>query len=119
MGVLYPLKQHLIGAANRAGRAFGLKIEEYDPSRRPQFGNWQFYARLLERALIDNMPASEELGQRFVRYVVQHHKRSNSQFFQDLLVAFLLHEKQGGFFVEFGAANGIERSNTYMLERDY
>jgi FkbM family methyltransferase len=41
---------------------------------------------------------------------------SKSQLFQDVLVGFLLKGKRNGFFVEFGATNGISLSNTYLLE---
>lgn len=46
-------------------------------------------------------------------------KLSYSQLGQDLLVQFLLEEKTEGYFVEFGATNGIELSNTYLLEKKY
>ena len=39
--------------------------------------------------------------------------------FQDLFVLFTLRGKRGGFFVEFGATNGIELSNTCMLEKHF
>jgi len=45
--------------------------------------------------------------------------KSRSQFRQDL---FVLHEtkfKRGGYFVEFGATNGLDKSNTYLLEKEH
>jgi len=44
---------------------------------------------------------------------------SSSQFSQDLFVLKESKYKRGGFFVEFGATNGIEGSNSYFLEREY
>jgi FkbM family methyltransferase len=44
-------------------------------------------------------------------------KYSNSELFQDLFVADKSNYKQKGFFVEFGAMNGFENSNTFMLEQ--
>lgn len=44
---------------------------------------------------------------------------SKSQLFQDLFVLFILDEKRHGFFIEFGATDGIKLSNTYLLERSY
>lgn len=44
---------------------------------------------------------------------------TKSQNFQDI---WALHEskfKRGGFFIEFGAADGVNGSNTYLLEREY
>ena len=45
--------------------------------------------------------------------------KSKSQLFQELFVLFCLDEKRNGFFIEFGATDGITLSNTYLLERDF
>ncbi|MFH4964299.1 FkbM family methyltransferase [Gaetbulibacter sp. M235] len=44
-------------------------------------------------------------------------KDSKAQLYQDLVVLTELNFKQGGYFVEFGATNGIDLSNTYLLEK--
>jgi FkbM family methyltransferase len=44
---------------------------------------------------------------------------SKSQFRQDLFVLTELNNKRDGFFVEFGATNGVDWSNTYFLEKEY
>lgn len=44
---------------------------------------------------------------------------SKSQFRQDLFVLSELNFKVGGYFVEFGATNGVDLSNSYLLEKDY
>ena len=49
----------------------------------------------------------------------KENKETYSQLGQDLLVSWLLDEKQNGYFVEFGATNGIKLSNTYLLEKRY
>jgi hypothetical protein len=41
---------------------------------------------------------------------------SKSQLRQDLFVLSELSFKQNGFFVEFGATNGVELSNTHLME---
>ena len=42
---------------------------------------------------------------------------SKSQIFQDLFVDFILRGKLNGFYCEVGAANGIDLSNTFYLEK--
>lgn len=45
--------------------------------------------------------------------------KSKSQHRQDLFVLSQLDFKRNGYFVEFGASNGINLSNTYLLEKEY
>jgi len=45
--------------------------------------------------------------------------KSHSEFRQDIFVLSELNFKQNGFFVEFGACDGIAGSNTWLLEKDF
>ena len=42
-----------------------------------------------------------------------------SQIGQDLFALYSLSWKREGYFVEFGATNGVDLSNTYLLEKDF
>jgi FkbM family methyltransferase len=42
-----------------------------------------------------------------------------SQLKQDLAVLEFYKNKKGGYFIEIGASDGIEFSNTYLLEKEY
>jgi hypothetical protein len=44
---------------------------------------------------------------------------SKSQIKQDLFVLLQTKFKENGFFVEFGATNGVDLSNTHLLEKDF
>jgi len=44
---------------------------------------------------------------------------SNSQLRQDLFALAANGFKEGGYFVEFGATNGVELNNSYLMERDF
>ena len=46
-------------------------------------------------------------------------KNTYSQLEQDLNVLKYLDHKRNGYFLEVGAANGINLSNTYLLEKKY
>lgn len=55
---------------------------------------------------------------RFVNYCATQWARSHSQLFQDLFAVFCLSGKRNGYFVEFGATDGVDLSNTLLLERE-
>ncbi len=51
--------------------------------------------------------------------LIRYLPKSTAQSRQDLFVLSQLNFKRGGFFVEFGATNGIDHSNTYLLEKEF
>lgn len=51
--------------------------------------------------------------------ITRNLKFSNSQFLQDLFVLNSVNFKKDGYFVEFGATNGVDLSNTYLLEKKF
>ena len=51
--------------------------------------------------------------------LLRYLRRSRAQFRQDLFVLSELQFKNHGFFVEFGATDGVNLSNTYLLEREF
>lgn len=53
----------------------------------------------------------------FLAFCRDHLAESSSQWLQDLFVRFILEDKREGFFVEFGATDGVTLSNTLSLER--
>jgi len=61
----------------------------------------------------------EELLLQNLNHFVEVLPKSKSQLRQDLFVLNHLNFKKNGYFVEFGATNGIDLSNTYLLEKDF
>jgi FkbM family methyltransferase len=86
------------------------------------FSNSVFLQKILFNALrlyrpeIKPMLQNRDVG--FLAYCLSRRARSRSQILQDLWVCFELEEKQDGFFVEFGATNGVKNSNTWLLEKE-
>lgn len=57
--------------------------------------------------------------QAFLAHVIKNFNASKAQLFQDLFVLFTTNEKRGGYFVEFGATNGVTLSNSWLLEKSF
>ena len=55
----------------------------------------------------------------FLQFAMTQCGMSHSQAMQDVWALFELREKRNGYFVEFGAANGVDFSNTYLLAEQY
>lgn len=60
-----------------------------------------------------------ELPERHMARALRVMNQSKAQLRQDLFVLSQLDYKQGGFFVEFGAANGRDLSNSWLLEKQF
>ncbi len=77
-------------------------------------------AQLLYDALLEFRGKEDRADprSRFVRLCAAN-MSTPAQIYQDLFVLFQLRLRKGGFFVEFGATNGVSLSNTLLLERNF
>ena len=55
----------------------------------------------------------------FYTFIFNNKTISHSQLFQDLFVLHFLGMKREGKYLEFGATNGIELSNSLLLEKEF
>ena len=100
------MKKRLAKVANAILRRFGLKITSYQ-----NFQVLEDYKNVYYSIL--NLP-NENSSQ-----LISLADKSKSQLKQDLFALSELNFKRNGFFVEFGATNGIDLSNTYLLETEF
>ena len=69
--------------------------------------DFAFFQNLLEQKSSGVLQALKLIGE------------SKAQLRQDLLVLWLLDFKRNGIFIEFGATDGVDLSNTYLLENNF
>ena len=101
---------NITGGIKHGLRMLGLEVSRYRPPPNPEH-------RLFEALLSIRETTGEAIP--FLKYCANNLEKAHGQFFQDLLVLFLLNEKQDGYFIEFGATDGVTLSNTYLLESKY
>lgn len=105
-----------MGGSKRVLRSFirhlGIDVVRYTPPDALR----DFFRSLVEWR---NASGSSVLEKQFIEYCLANYGWSRSQIFQDLFVQFVLKNKRNGFFVEFGATNGIDLSNSYALETKF
>jgi FkbM family methyltransferase len=95
-----------------AARSIGFDIVRYEPQRDGAVVAFEMMLQL-RRALND---VRDEEERSFLLNCAKHIGDSKSQILQDVFALHILDFKPSGFFVEFGATNGITLSNTHILE---
>jgi hypothetical protein len=55
----------------------------------------------------------------FFTFIINNKKKSRSQIFQDLFAYFFTNFKKKGTFIEIGGGDGVNLSNTYILEKKF
>ena len=90
---------------------FGLEI------RKNRSGDQKIWQSIL--AVHDFNGSSRDEADAFLGFSKDRYNDSKAQLLQDLFVLYSLSEKRDGFFVEFGATDGMTLSNTYLLEARY
>lgn len=65
------------------------------------------------------IPIPNEDDLEFIGRCMSRFSKTNSQNFQDVFALYTKKQNSPGVFVEFGACDGIEGSNTYVLEKEF
>lgn len=112
----------LKSAIKSAIRSFGFEISRpVEIQKHLDIGS-NFYENAFF-SILDNLRGRRTSGQdwrleyEFLRQCINELDRSRAQLFQDCFAATIASNKKVGFFVEFGATNGVDLSNTYYLEK--
>ena len=112
--------RRLIGQTRRTLRRVGFDVVRYRPDSeiKSEIDRLALaFGALLDLRTLDNSKHAECVD--FLTLCSRNLWRSNAQLFQDLFVLYKCDQKRDGYFVEFGAADGVHLSNTCLLERDY
>ena len=114
---LYPIVDGGVSVdrfVNRVANFLGLEIMRRSTATRLRSNEMLLHKKRAELRILENFYSRTEGSVLFE--MVSH---SRAQLSQDLFVLSVLDLQEDGFFVEFGAANGVSLSNTYLLEKNF
>ena len=94
-------------------RVTGRRIAKVARGQADSLDFFDYLAHARDKA---TQPGVHEERRLFEEYAANNLLCSKSQLFQDLWVLWELREKRNGFFVEFGAFDGVHLSNSFALE---
>jgi FkbM family methyltransferase len=109
------MKRRLVNAAKAALDKVGIAAvrTEHLESLARKANAFEAWDPLRDSKLLSRLTAPQAAA------CLQVVKQSRAQLRQDLFVLAELDFKKNGFFVEFGATNGVDLSNTYLLEKEF
>jgi FkbM family methyltransferase len=81
--------------------------------------NIKFYTKIKIVFFLLFYPFLTQKIKKFIIFLIKNYKLSHSQIYQDIFVYFFSNVKRKGFFIEIGAADGVNISNTYLLEKKF
>jgi FkbM family methyltransferase len=81
--------------------------------------NIKFYTKIKIVIFFLFYPFFTKKIKKFIIFLIKNYKLSHSQIYQDIFVYYFSNLKKKGFFIEIGAADGINISNTYLLEKKF
>ncbi|MRD46832.1 FkbM family methyltransferase [Caenimonas koreensis DSM 17982] len=113
------LFRRFIEASRRCFHFVGIDVRKHVPVT----SNYPSHAEVF-KALVALRYGYQRTGQhddasRFLDFCSDHLAQSQAQLLQDLFVLYQTGSKREGFFVEFGATDGVSINNTVLLERQY
>jgi FkbM family methyltransferase len=111
--------RRLIEAARRGLQQVGVDVRRHraTSSRRDISGDvFKALVEARDRGL-EEVPVKTEGS--FIHFCAARLMHSRAQLMQDLFALYHHDSRRGGYFVEFGGADGLHLSNTVLLERGY
>lgn len=105
----------MIRSLNRVLKFLNLRIVKLDYYDSLTRDHHIYHSSFLVQEKLELLNRTEHLS--FSRDTVQYSKTSSAQFGQDVWILGVFGSKHSGFFVEIGANNGFDLSNTLLLEK--
>lgn len=111
--------RYLIEAVRKGCHALGIDIRRFRADAPARIDEADVFAALLE--LRDRVSSGALLADeyRFLEFCARNAFRSRAQLMQDLFVLYHHEQKLNGYFVDFGATDGITINNTALLEAEH